>query len=213
MTDAAFDYPPHKDIKTTTKQYRKENHTLRTDAVNGVKILKACRPNLEVDPILWIPMTKKERSRCIRWRIVGRLPGGKSKTCITCKRAILTKKHVITCLRLHHRLNIPRQKTDDPISSFLNNLPKSKPTSPFKIQQLQNKWPKLCQLLAELDYHQHPTSSIQQYLDPEPGKVLLQWIEPPPPPETDQHMNYYNTFFVLFPSPLYLFPVSQQGFF
>ncbi|KAI9271855.1 hypothetical protein BDA99DRAFT_595092 [Phascolomyces articulosus] len=64
--DAAFAYPSYKDIKTTTKQYRKENHTLRTDAVNGTKILKACRPNLEVDLILWIPMTNKERSRCIR---------------------------------------------------------------------------------------------------------------------------------------------------
>ncbi|KAI9258786.1 hypothetical protein BDA99DRAFT_606045 [Phascolomyces articulosus] len=89
-------------------------------------------------------------------------------------------------LRLHNRLNIPRQKTDDPISSFINKLPKSKPTSPFKILQLQNKWPKLCQLLAELDYYQHPTSSMQQYLDPEPGKALLRWIEPPPPPEPDQ---------------------------
>ncbi|KAI9275622.1 hypothetical protein BDA99DRAFT_431142 [Phascolomyces articulosus] len=97
------------------------------------KFLKACRPNLDVDSILWIPMKKKERSRCIRWRI-GWLPGGKSKTCITCKRATLTKKHAITCLRPHNCLNIPRQRTDDPIPSFLNKLPKSKPTFPFKIQ-------------------------------------------------------------------------------
>ncbi|KAI9273107.1 hypothetical protein BDA99DRAFT_432872, partial [Phascolomyces articulosus] len=80
------------------------------------------------DPILWIPMTKKERCRIIRWRI-GWLLGGRTKTCISCNTSTLTKKHVIQCLRMHRRLNIPHHKKDDPISFFLNKLPKSKPTS------------------------------------------------------------------------------------
>ena len=176
--------PTSKDVKTIAKQYRADNLKTLLDAATGSKILKACRPKLGVDPVLWIPMTKKERSQCIRWRI-GWLPGGKAKTCLTCTTDTLTKKYVISCLRMHHKLSIARHKTDDPISYFFNKLPKSKPKSISKIQQLRTKWPTLCRLLAELDYHQHPESNQQQYFDKEPGKSLLQWIEPSPPPEPD----------------------------
>ena len=61
--------PTSKDIKTTAKQYRTNNLTTILDAALGSKTLKGCRQQLGVDPIVWIPMTKKERSRCIRWRI------------------------------------------------------------------------------------------------------------------------------------------------
>ncbi|KAI9255129.1 hypothetical protein BDA99DRAFT_153403 [Phascolomyces articulosus] len=93
---------------------------------NSAKILKACRPNLEVDPILWIPMTKKECSRCIRWRI-GWLPGGKPKTCITCKCSTLTKKHAITCLRLHNRFSFslnkfPKIQTSIPLQNIIATI-------------------------------------------------------------------------------------------
>ena len=143
-----------KDIKTIT-QNNTEGRFIQTIAtVTGTKTLKACGPNLDVDPTLWIPSTKGERSRCIRWRI-GWLPDGKTKTCLTCKIVPLTKKHSTICLRMHHRLSILRYKTDVPISYFLNHIPKTKPTSETKIQQLKITWPKLHRLLAKLDYHQH----------------------------------------------------------
>jgi len=39
------------------------------------KLLSSCRPTITLDPILWLPMTHEERSRCLRWRL-GWLPGG-----------------------------------------------------------------------------------------------------------------------------------------
>ncbi|KAI9248565.1 hypothetical protein BDA99DRAFT_525027 [Phascolomyces articulosus] len=51
------------------------------DNSNG--LLALCRSELVLDPILWAPMTRKERSCCIRWRI-GWLPGDRPKPCIRC---------------------------------------------------------------------------------------------------------------------------------
>ncbi|EIE91862.1 hypothetical protein RO3G_16573 [Rhizopus delemar RA 99-880] len=44
------------------------------------RLLSSCRPTITLDPILWLPMTHEERSRCIRWRL-GWLPGGAPKPC------------------------------------------------------------------------------------------------------------------------------------
>ncbi|KAI9247511.1 hypothetical protein BDA99DRAFT_565184 [Phascolomyces articulosus] len=115
----------------------------------------------------------------------GWLPGGRTKTCKSCNTSTLTKKHAIQCLRMHRRLHIPHHKTDDPISFFLNKLPKSKPTSSSKIQQIQHKWPTVCRILAELDYLQHPESNQQQCIDPDPGQAQIKWIEPLPSPGID----------------------------
>ncbi|KAI9266811.1 hypothetical protein BDA99DRAFT_421021, partial [Phascolomyces articulosus] len=62
------------------------------DNPNG--LLALCRPKLILDPILWIPMTRKERSRCIRWRM-GWLPGGLPKPCIKCGYHSLNKQHAL----------------------------------------------------------------------------------------------------------------------
>lgn len=45
-------------------------------ARNGAVPFTACRPQLGVDPILWVPMTRTDRSRCLRWRL-GWMPSGK----------------------------------------------------------------------------------------------------------------------------------------
>ncbi|KAI9255092.1 hypothetical protein BDA99DRAFT_586124 [Phascolomyces articulosus] len=78
-----------------------------------------------------------------RWWM-GWLPGGRTKTCISCTTSTLHKKNGIQCLRMHRRLNIPHHRTDNPISFFLNKLPKSKSTSSSKIQQIQYKRPTIC---------------------------------------------------------------------
>ncbi|KAG0733763.1 hypothetical protein G6F35_014662 [Rhizopus arrhizus] len=39
------------------------------------KLLSSCRPTIALNPILWLPMSHEERSRCLRWRL-GWLPGG-----------------------------------------------------------------------------------------------------------------------------------------
>ncbi|KAI7860289.1 hypothetical protein BDC45DRAFT_428857, partial [Circinella umbellata] len=35
----------------------------------GTKTLAACRPRIGKDPISWLPMTRKDCSRCICWRL------------------------------------------------------------------------------------------------------------------------------------------------
>lgn len=60
------------------------------------KLLSYCRPRLSVDPLLWLPMTTVERSRCLRWRL-GWLPDGSPRLC-SCQRHKLTKAHIIQCL-------------------------------------------------------------------------------------------------------------------
>ena len=74
--------------------------------------------------------------------------------------------------------NLTEQQTPDPISYILNKLPKSKPTSPHRINFLISVWPAICMLLAELDEHQHPDSEKQQYFQPDPGRALINWITP-----------------------------------
>ncbi|KAG0765772.1 hypothetical protein G6F57_002471 [Rhizopus arrhizus] len=77
------------------------------------KLLSSCRPTITLDPILRLPITHKERSRCIRWRL-GWLPGGAPKLC---------PRHPNTNLsNMHHRLCMP-ETIADPISLLLNMLP------------------------------------------------------------------------------------------
>ncbi|ORE21987.1 hypothetical protein BCV71DRAFT_172556, partial [Rhizopus microsporus] len=44
------------------------------------KLLSSCRQSISLNPILWLPMFKSERSRCVHWRL-GWLPGGKPRPC------------------------------------------------------------------------------------------------------------------------------------
>ncbi|KAI7848512.1 hypothetical protein BDC45DRAFT_450067, partial [Circinella umbellata] len=62
-------------------------------------VLAASRPRLEVDSIMWMRISNKERSRCLRWR-TGWLPGGKPKPCIKCNNTTYTKSHATNCLNL-----------------------------------------------------------------------------------------------------------------
>ncbi|KAI7899741.1 uncharacterized protein BX663DRAFT_520273 [Cokeromyces recurvatus] len=64
--------------KTSSIIYEESFQQLR-DETHSV-LLSSCRPNLIIDPKLWLPMTHSERSRTIRWRL-GWLPGGIPKAC------------------------------------------------------------------------------------------------------------------------------------
>ncbi len=85
------------------------------------KLLSSCRPTITLDPILWLPMTHEERSRCLRWRL-GWLPGGAPKPCPRHPNNNLSRRHAISCLNTHRRLCMP-ETIADPISFLLNMLP------------------------------------------------------------------------------------------
>ncbi|KAG1142292.1 hypothetical protein G6F37_008033 [Rhizopus arrhizus] len=84
------------------------------------KLLSACRLSLTQDPILWLPMTRSERSLVLRWRL-GWLPGGKPKPCLHHPINGFTYTHSIKCLDMHRRLQLPLS-IDDPTSFILNKL-------------------------------------------------------------------------------------------
>ena len=146
------DDPSPIELKWAIRQHKNNNLPSKRAEISRSKTLAACRTILGVDLILWIPMTTKERSWCIRWRI-GWLPCGKPQTWIACVSSTFTKHHSIQCLQMHKRLKIHINKTDDPLSFILNRLPQIKPSLVSMIQRLKETWPVICTLLAELDAH------------------------------------------------------------
>lgn len=138
----------------------------------GSKLLSFCRPKLSINPILWIPMTHRERSRCIRWRL-GWLPNGRLRPCPIHRSHMLTRSHAIECLRMHHRLRLSLS-IPDPLSFSFNKLPTVPHFSARHIDSWQFYWPIICSILSELDQLQH------SYLPQEStflGRRFLRWLD------------------------------------
>ncbi|CEP19753.1 hypothetical protein [Parasitella parasitica] len=130
------------------------NETLaRHRAAPSHTLLTHCRPTVCIDPILWLPMTQCERSRCLRWRL-GWLPSDYSTVCPLHPNRSLTKSHAIQCLRMHHRLMM-LETIDDPLSFLLNLLPTRRPKPTSKGTPWTIRWPATCTILFELDFLQH----------------------------------------------------------
>lgn len=157
------------------------NETLAT-CRNGNKaiLLKACRPKLGIDPLMRVPMTREERSRCTRWRL-GWLPGGKPTPCSRCRVGHTSRHHFITCFNTHIRLDVDNS-TEDPVSHILNCLPHNPPRQPAQQAYWTRIWPVLHQILIEMDKAFHPESNytappVNPNL-PAPQNFLL-WITMP----------------------------------
>ncbi|KAG2227560.1 hypothetical protein INT45_002245, partial [Circinella minor] len=58
--------PSLTDLKSATSQHSNNNLSSKRAELSGLKTLAGGRNTLGVDPIMWLPMTRKERSRCIR---------------------------------------------------------------------------------------------------------------------------------------------------
>ncbi|KAG1168596.1 hypothetical protein G6F70_006051 [Rhizopus microsporus] len=107
-------------LKAAKRRFLQQNLEIRQRCRDS-KLLSNCRRSISLDPILWLPMSKSERSRCIRWRL-GWLPGGKPRPCPKHPTQLLSKKHAISCLDMHQRLFMP-ETIRDPLSFLLNILP------------------------------------------------------------------------------------------
>ncbi|KAG0733323.1 hypothetical protein G6F23_013460 [Rhizopus arrhizus] len=86
-------------LKLIQRDYRQGNLDNKRSTHASV-LLQHCRPTISLDPVLWLPMSKSERSRCIRWRL-GWLPGGRYKACPRHPGQTFTKAHTIHCLQMH----------------------------------------------------------------------------------------------------------------
>ncbi|KAI7905638.1 uncharacterized protein BX663DRAFT_535194 [Cokeromyces recurvatus] len=93
-------------LEESFQQLRDETHSV---------LLSSCRPNLIIDPKLWLPMTPSEHSRTIRWRL-GCLPLPSNPN------ELFTRSHSFSCLHMHNRLQMPKS-IEDPLSYLLNLLP------------------------------------------------------------------------------------------
>ena len=137
----------------------------------GSLLLSSCRLQPDIDPILWLPMTRSERSRVLRWRL-GWLPGGKPTACIFHPSHNWSRHHAFDCLHVHQRLFLPHT-ISDPISFLLNQLPRRKPRTHSDCLGLITHWPIVCTILHELDYFfrgKCPPPPI------DPGAKLLDWL-------------------------------------
>ncbi|KAG1463702.1 hypothetical protein G6F46_004888 [Rhizopus delemar] len=65
-------------LRSVQREYCQDNLN-RKRSMHASVLLIHCRPSIYLNPVLWLPMSKSERSRCIRWRLVW-LPGDRYKT-------------------------------------------------------------------------------------------------------------------------------------
>ena len=129
------------------------------------------RWSISLDPILWLPMSKAERSCCIRWRL-GWLPGGKPRSCLKHPTQQLPKNRAICCLDMHRRLFMPKAICN-PLSFLLNMLP-LRPSAPLKLALTwPQRWLIICFILYKLDqlHHNKLISTNHSH-----GQKLLVWL-------------------------------------
>ncbi|KAG1445310.1 hypothetical protein G6F56_009960 [Rhizopus delemar] len=109
-------------LKSFFRGYREEQVVRFLTSTNQV-LIRACRPALVVDPILYVPATRAERSLLVRWRL-GWLPG-KPEDC-PCGRDRRSRRHFLECDLLPAFLwsDLPRCPPDAyPIDFAINSLP------------------------------------------------------------------------------------------
>ncbi|ORE04554.1 hypothetical protein BCV72DRAFT_251175 [Rhizopus microsporus var. microsporus] len=121
------------------------------------KLLSSCRRSTSLDPILWLPMSKSECSRCIRWRL-GWLPGGQTS---------------IICLDMHRRLFM-LETIRDPLPFLLNMLSLCPSVPPNLALTWYQRWPIICSLLHELDQLHHNKLISTKYPH---GQKFLVWLK------------------------------------
>ncbi|OAD78079.1 hypothetical protein PHYBLDRAFT_141942 [Phycomyces blakesleeanus NRRL 1555(-)] len=106
----------------TFQQFKTDELRLSSNQV----LFLACRPLLEVDPILFLPATRVERSRLVCWRM-GWLPGT-PKDC-PCGTDHTSRRHLAVCslvpAHLLACLPIPSNQNCNPIDFAITALPNS----------------------------------------------------------------------------------------
>jgi hypothetical protein len=162
--------PDTRSLKAAKQRFLQQNLEIRQRCRNS-KLLSNCRRSISLDPILWLPMSKSERSRCIRWRL-GWLPGGKPRPCPKHPMQQLSKNHAISCLDMYRRLSMP-ETIRDPLS-FLLNMLLLRPSVPQNLALAwSHRWPIICSILYELDQLQHDKLILIKHSH---GQKLLVWL-------------------------------------
>ncbi|KAI8987228.1 hypothetical protein BDF20DRAFT_832179 [Mycotypha africana] len=125
-----------------------------------------------------------DRSRLLRWKM-GWLPA-RPIGCNKCGAPHASRNHLLSCLSVHARLNLPISAEPNPIDYFLNTyLPKKKPklspvmrTTPLSSKQkhLVEYWPVLCTIMLEIDQICHPDTEFTGAALTTSEIPLLKWF-------------------------------------
>ncbi|CAO3703465.1 unnamed protein product [Rhizopus stolonifer] len=147
-------------LKTFFSQYRERQIISLVTSTTQV-LLSACRPALVVDPILYVPATRAERSLLVRWRL-GWLPG-KPEDC-PCGRNRRSRRHFLECDLIPSFLwsDLPRCPPGSyPIDFALSSLPlgRSARCPPW--------WSSLLLMLWHIQHLCRPDRNLP--IDPSPG--------------------------------------------
>ncbi|CAO3703466.1 unnamed protein product [Rhizopus stolonifer] len=147
-------------LKTFFRQYRERQIISLVTSTTQV-LLSACRPALVVDPILYVPATRAERSLLVRWRL-GWLPG-KPEDC-PCGRDRRSRRHFLECDLIPSFLwsDFPRCPPGSyPIDFALSSLPlgRSARCPPW--------WSSLLLMLWHIQHLCRPDRNLP--IDPSPG--------------------------------------------
>ena len=152
-------------------------------------LIAACRPDLGIDPILFLPMSARERSRLLRWRM-GWLPG-KPIPCTHCHSDRTSRHHLLACLSVADELDVDMDCEPNPIDYLLNQLPRHRPRDRATITYWNYHWPRLMVIMEQIDRicfvpppsssstleEDSPPPSIPD--DPDLGLQFLEWLDPP----------------------------------
>lgn len=183
---------PTTDLKIAIANFRLTNlGKMRAQDKGGV-LISAYRDHLGGDPILWLPMTSRERSRLIRWRM-GWLPG-KPQPCKNCNVHRTSRHHLIDCYNAADKLGVRADIKPNPIDYVLNTLPRKQPpprahSAPFseRYKFWSVLWPAIAALMLDFDSICQPDQDFSAAKDdPALGQQFLQWLDNRlPPPDTD----------------------------
>jgi exonuclease III len=162
--------------------FRLSNLQVLLSKVDAPVLLSACRPTIAVDPLLTLPMTTWERSRILRWKM-GWLPA--RPIACRCGHPHASRQHLLACLNVATRLNVPADSLPNPLDFVLNQLPLVKFTpAEFKQRHSQQLirwsrwWPVLCTIFLEIDMICLPDSEFSDVAQNTEGLTLLSWLLP-----------------------------------
>ncbi|KAG0867136.1 hypothetical protein G6F15_012481 [Rhizopus arrhizus] len=166
VLDCPSDVSSSSRLASWLRRYRQDQFQSFLQSTPQV-LIRACRPVLRVDPILYLPASRADRSRLIRWRM-GWIPG-KPAPC-SCGLGDTSRSHLMVCTLVPSALWCclpvpPTGYVGHHIDYVLNLLPVSASARcpPF--------WSALCQILCHFDKICHP--DIEYNSSSAPGQV---WI-------------------------------------
>ncbi|KAG1442363.1 hypothetical protein G6F56_011092 [Rhizopus delemar] len=140
-------------------------------------LLSACRPSLGIDGVFLVPMLLSDRSRILRWRM-GWLPA-RPIDC-SCGPVHASRSHLLSCLRVAERLNLPLDIKPNSLDYVLNLLPRKLPAYPSQAlySRWSSWWPVICQVLLEIEQICQPDGTFTGPSIDTSGSLFLNKIQP-----------------------------------